>query len=81
MVSAAIRYLEKQAPGIFNGGRYYYYAHYYAIQAMVQAGDELALDMEAGTLTNERTNTVLQADPPISSVQVEIYRAGGLLKL
>jgi len=47
----------------------------------VEPGDVLALDMEAGTLTNERTNTVLQAEPPISSVQVEIYRAGGLLKL
>ena len=40
MVSAALRYLEKQSPGIFGGGGYYYYAHYYAIQAMVQAGDE-----------------------------------------
>ena len=40
MVAAALRYLEKQAPGIFTGGGYYYYAHYYAIQAMVQAGDE-----------------------------------------
>lgn len=40
MVSAALRYLEKQSPGIFANARYYYYAHYYAIQAMVQAGDE-----------------------------------------
>ena len=40
MVNAAIRYLKSQAPGIFTGGAYYYYAHYYAIQAMVQAGDE-----------------------------------------
>jgi len=40
MVSAALRYLEKQSPGIFAGGRYYYYTHYYAIQAMVQSGDE-----------------------------------------
>jgi len=47
----------------------------------VEPGDVLALDMEAGTLTNERTNTVLQAEPPISSVQVEIYRAGGLLRM
>ena len=40
MVNAAIRYLKSQSPGIFSGGQYYYYAHYYAIQAMVQAGDE-----------------------------------------
>ena len=40
MVNAAIRYLKSQSPGIFSGGEYYYYAHYYAIQAMVQAGDE-----------------------------------------
>lgn len=41
MVNAAIRNLKGQAPGIFAGGvPYYYYAHYYAIQAMVQAGDE-----------------------------------------
>jgi len=40
MVAAAIRYLEKQSPGIINrGASHYYYAHYYAIQAMVQAGD------------------------------------------
>ena len=41
MVNAAIRYLKSQSPGIFTAGvEYYYYAHYYAIQAMVQAGDE-----------------------------------------
>ena len=40
MVNAAIRHLKSQSPGIFSGGEYYYYAHYYAIQAMVQAGDE-----------------------------------------
>jgi hypothetical protein len=41
MVNAAIRNLKSQAPGIFTGGvNYYFYAHYYAIQAMVQAGDE-----------------------------------------
>ncbi len=40
MVAAALRWLGKQAPGIFAGARYYYYAHYYAIQAMVQASDE-----------------------------------------
>lgn len=40
-VNAAIRHLKSQAPGIFAGGvMYSYYAHYYAIQAMVQAGDE-----------------------------------------
>lgn len=41
MVSAALRYLDSQCPGIIDAGRgYYYYTHYYAIQAMVQAGDE-----------------------------------------
>jgi len=40
MVSAALRYLEKQSPGIFGSFRHYYYGHYYAIQAMVQAGDK-----------------------------------------
>jgi hypothetical protein len=40
MVAGSLRYLEKQAPGIFGNAPFYYYAHYYAIQAMVQAGDE-----------------------------------------
>jgi uncharacterized protein YfaS (alpha-2-macroglobulin family) len=40
MVNAALRHLKSQAPGIFTGARYYGYGHYYAIQAMVQAGDE-----------------------------------------
>jgi len=41
MVNAALRHLKQQSPGIITGGtRYYYYTHYYAIQAMVQAGDE-----------------------------------------
>jgi hypothetical protein len=40
MVNAAIRNLKSQSPGIFTGGNFYYYTHYYAIQAMVQAGDE-----------------------------------------
>ena len=41
MVNAAIRHLKSQAPAIFTGGvMYYHYAHYYAIQAMVQAGDQ-----------------------------------------
>jgi len=40
MVNAALRHLKSQTPGIFNAGvMYYFYAHYYAIQAMVQAGD------------------------------------------
>lgn len=39
MVAAAIRYLEKQSQSIINNTGHYYYAHYYAIQAMVQAGD------------------------------------------
>jgi len=40
-VQAAIRYLNN-SPKVFNREEigYYYYAHYYAIQAMVQAGDE-----------------------------------------
>ena len=44
MVNSAIRNLKSQAPGIFSGGAYYHYAHYYAIQAMVQAGDEEYFD-------------------------------------
>jgi hypothetical protein len=40
MVSAALRYLDKQSPGIFGNFSHYYYGHYYAIQAMVQAGDD-----------------------------------------
>jgi 3-isopropylmalate/(R)-2-methylmalate dehydratase small subunit len=47
----------------------------------VQAGDELTLDMEASTLSIARTGTVISADPPISSVQREIFTAGGLMKL
>jgi len=41
MVSAALRYLQMQFPGMTDKGcGYYYYTHYYAIQAMVQAGDD-----------------------------------------
>jgi squalene cyclase len=40
MVNAALRDLKSHAPGIFTGGHYYCYGHYYAIQAMVQAGDK-----------------------------------------
>ena len=40
MVNAALRHLKSQAPGIFTATQYYCYGHYYAIQAMVQAGDE-----------------------------------------
>jgi hypothetical protein len=40
-VQASIRYLEN-SPKVFNREEigYFYYAHYYAIQAMVQAGEE-----------------------------------------
>ena len=40
-VQAAIRYLEN-SPKVFNAKElgHFYYAHYYAMQAMVQAGDE-----------------------------------------
>ena len=41
MVAAGLRYLKKLSPGIIDSGSgHYYYCHYYAIQAMVQAGDE-----------------------------------------
>ena len=41
MTNSALRHLKSQAPEIITGGgRYYYYTHYYAIQAMVQSGDE-----------------------------------------
>ena len=41
LVNTAFRYLNSLSPGIFGEGTpYYYYSHYYAIQAMVQAGDE-----------------------------------------
>jgi hypothetical protein len=40
MVLSALRFLKERAPGIIeNDFGYYYYGHYYAIQAMVQAGD------------------------------------------
>jgi len=38
MVDAAIRYLKKM--GAAKRGGHYYYTHYYALQAMVQAGDK-----------------------------------------
>jgi hypothetical protein len=40
MTESALRYLEERAPGIFQGVGFYYYCHYYALQAMIQAGDE-----------------------------------------
>ena len=40
MVAAALRNIKEQFPAVTKGTGHYYYAHYYAIQAMVQAGDE-----------------------------------------
>ncbi len=41
MVNSALRYLKERSPGIINNNfGHYYYGHYYAIQAMVQAGDD-----------------------------------------
>ncbi len=40
MVENALRYMEERTPALFKGTGYYFYTHYYAIQAMVQAGDE-----------------------------------------
>ena len=41
MVLSALRFLTERSPGIITGNfGYYYYGHYYAIHAMVQAGDE-----------------------------------------
>ena len=41
MVKSALRFLTERAPGIINNNfGHYYYGHYYAIQAMVQAGDK-----------------------------------------
>jgi len=47
----------------------------------VQHGDPLTLDFSAGTVSNARTSKALKPNPPISSVQVKILGAGGLLKL
>ncbi len=41
MVKSALRFLKERSPGIINNNfGHYYYGHYYAIQAMVQAGDD-----------------------------------------
>ena len=41
MVKTSLRYLKKESPAIFSkAGTHYFYTHYYAIQTMVQAGDE-----------------------------------------
>ena len=41
MVNSALRFLQERSPGIIdNNFGHYYYGHYYAIQAMVQAGDD-----------------------------------------
>jgi len=47
----------------------------------VELGDELVLDFDCGEIRNLRTELVLTPVPTISSIQAEIYRAGGLLKL
>ena len=47
----------------------------------VEFGDELALDFENGEVENSSKELVLAPAPTVSRVQVEIYRAGGLLKL
>jgi hypothetical protein len=38
MVKGGLRYLLNLPQGAFQGNEYYFYAHYYAIQVMVQAG-------------------------------------------
>ena len=41
MVESSLRFLKERSPGIIdNNFGHYYYGHYYAIQAMVQAGDD-----------------------------------------
>jgi len=41
MVNSALRFLTERSPGIINNNfGHYYYGHYYAMQAMVQAGDD-----------------------------------------
>ncbi len=41
MVLSALRFLKERSPGIIdNNFGHYYYGHYYAIHAMVQAGDD-----------------------------------------
>ena len=41
MVLSALRFLKERSPAIIDGNfGHYYYGHYYAIQAMVQAGDD-----------------------------------------
>ncbi len=41
MVGASLRYMMQQFPEVITkGDGHYFYGHYYAIQAMVQAGDE-----------------------------------------
>jgi len=41
MVKSALRFLKERSPGIINNNfGHYYYGHYYAIHAMVQAGDD-----------------------------------------
>jgi len=41
MVLSSLRFLTERAPGIIDGNfGHYYYGHYYAAQAMVQAGDD-----------------------------------------
>ncbi len=45
MVASGLRYMKKQFPAVITGGSgHYYYAHYYAIQAMVQAGDDYYME-------------------------------------
>jgi squalene cyclase len=45
MVLSAIRFLQERSPGIIQGNfGHYYYGHYYAAQAMVQAGDDYYAD-------------------------------------
>ena len=41
MVLSALRFLQERSPAIIDGNfGHYYYGHYYAIHAMVQAGDD-----------------------------------------
>jgi hypothetical protein len=40
MVNAGINYVSNLPDGVFANTGYFYYTHYYAIQSMVQAGDD-----------------------------------------
>jgi 3-isopropylmalate/(R)-2-methylmalate dehydratase small subunit len=50
-------------------------------RSLIQHGDKLEIDLAKSTIKNLTRNTILSFRKPFSSVQMDIYKAGGLFQM